>query len=669
MKILPMLRLKLFFTVFVALLFSQNLKASEVSESDSLALVSLYNSTNGSNWVKSDNWLTGSLKSWYGIVFEEGKVVAINLSGNNLNGELPDELYQLTDLMYIYVSFNSISGSIKSSISNLSKLKVLWASNNTISGVLPSTIGGVDSLKTLYLNSNKISGTLPASIGQLSKLEHINLANNELSGVLPSSIGNLSNLRYLTLSKNMFSGAIPSSVQNLTKLKAFCIDYNKFNEIPDLSGIPTLKNTNELNEFKIQYNYFDFTDLAKNKAALGAEANYFPQRAFTLTNLYNLHPGDVIGFNMPAMSYVDTSDVRNTYRYILDNSEVQAWSGESDYAISSAIYRDNGTYVCQVKHDSFPDLMISINNIRLLPPSGYSWLSLGVKLDGPIVDTIDYDIKALKKVNDAYVEVEVFDTILGMRKEFLLPSGTYLLDLMPKGEDSIFFKKYHKNSLRWVNSQVSTFANRREYAYNITLVEKIYGIGSGEISGTVYESDLFPEDPLFEPKAIDSVKVLLYSNTLSAWVNEQETDSNGNYSFTGLDNGEYAVYIDLPGFIQEKVASMSISDEKPAIDSVNFTLYLQNNVVVGLEQASAPKLSVNEMSVYCDNSGNINIQLGKTPRSDIDIAIYNLSGKFIYNGKMSGVQKTIQLSDLPKGVYILQARTKNSSIAKKFMLK
>ena len=38
---------------------------AQVAEQDSLALVALYDSTNGENWTVSENWLTGPVGSWF----------------------------------------------------------------------------------------------------------------------------------------------------------------------------------------------------------------------------------------------------------------------------------------------------------------------------------------------------------------------------------------------------------------------------------------------------------------------------------------------------------------------------------------------------------------------------------------------------------------------------
>ena len=50
---------------------------AQVNVQDSLALVDLYNSTGGPNWANQDNWLAGTVSTWYGILVTEGRVIAI----------------------------------------------------------------------------------------------------------------------------------------------------------------------------------------------------------------------------------------------------------------------------------------------------------------------------------------------------------------------------------------------------------------------------------------------------------------------------------------------------------------------------------------------------------------------------------------------------------------
>jgi hypothetical protein len=665
-----MLRLYRVLTLLFLFVIRVTGMTQSVSENDSLALVALYNTTGGENWVKSDNWLTGNVNTWYGVVCEDQKVKAINLSGNNLKGALPDKIYTLTDLRYIYISFNQVSGTINDNIGNLKKLEVLWASNNQITGHIPGGIGSTDSLKTLYLNDNQFDGSVPDTIGSLHKLENINLSNNEFSGALPHSLGNLHNLKYLILNTNSFSDSIPDELVNLTKLRTLKLDHNKFSYIPNLTSLTQLTNSVGNVVFTIHTNYLDFTDLEKNLSIIGDQSNYFPQRTFPLTTLKNLQPGDSVSINMPALSYVDTSDMQMTYRYLLDNKLVQDWSGESGYIVGSASYMDNGTYVCEVHHENFPGMTIKISNVRLLPPSGFSWMSFAVKIDGPLLDTIDYEILALKKSEGEYSFMPVKDTVMGLRKEFLIPTGTYLFNLVPTGNDTVLMTKYHKNSVRWVNSQESVLANRKDYAFNISLIPKVYPQGAGSVSGTVSEIDASSSDEGTSGKAAKiNAMVMLYSVTNSTWINQQLTDVNGNYSFSGLDVGQYSVYVDYPGFTQDLVGKFNVSAEDMHLTDISFTMYLQDNVIMDIEQPQFTQTDVNDLLVFTDYSGNIHLKLNTQINNKVALTIFDLSGKQRYSQSSSVHQDMVLPVQLNKGIYILQLKSGESKIAKKFIVR
>ena len=69
------------------------------------ALATLYRSTNGGDWVDNGGWLededTGDdeCTSWYGVVCNaNGMVTEINLSMNNVGGEIPREIALLEKL-------------------------------------------------------------------------------------------------------------------------------------------------------------------------------------------------------------------------------------------------------------------------------------------------------------------------------------------------------------------------------------------------------------------------------------------------------------------------------------------------------------------------------------------------------------------------------------------
>ncbi|CAL9183667.1 unnamed protein product [Musa hybrid cultivar] len=86
----------------------------------------------------------------------------------------------------IDVSNNNLTGEIPVEIGSLWALQTLNLSRNNLVGQIPATIGGMKSLETLDLSFNKLSGDIPQNLSDLYSLNHLNLSYNNLSGVIPS---------------------------------------------------------------------------------------------------------------------------------------------------------------------------------------------------------------------------------------------------------------------------------------------------------------------------------------------------------------------------------------------------------------------------------------------------------------------------------------------------
>lgn len=109
---------------------------------DSMALVDFYNALDGPNWTNNTNWLQGgkNVTQWYGVTITNGRVTALD--------------------------FQSVS--------------------NQISGEIPASIGDLTELTTLSLGGNRLSGELPMEITNLTRLERLDLKFNlQLGGTIP----------------------------------------------------------------------------------------------------------------------------------------------------------------------------------------------------------------------------------------------------------------------------------------------------------------------------------------------------------------------------------------------------------------------------------------------------------------------------------------------------
>ena len=130
-------------------------------------LVALYHSTDGDNWLRSDNWLTDApIGSWYGVVADSNdRVIELDLSENGLIGSIPPKLGRLTELEWLSLSDNRLSGSIPPELGNLINLESLDLYNNRLSGTVPPELGNLINLESLSFYSNLLRGTIPPELG------------------------------------------------------------------------------------------------------------------------------------------------------------------------------------------------------------------------------------------------------------------------------------------------------------------------------------------------------------------------------------------------------------------------------------------------------------------------------------------------------------------------
>ena len=130
---------------------------------DRVALIALFNATNGANWVDCENWLTDKpIGEWRGVVADaDSRATALDLSNNNLSGAIPPEIGDMSNLTSLDLSGNDLSGKIPAAVGNLVSLDSLNLADNGLSGQIPPSLGGIVNLK-LSLSGNEFTGCLPA---------------------------------------------------------------------------------------------------------------------------------------------------------------------------------------------------------------------------------------------------------------------------------------------------------------------------------------------------------------------------------------------------------------------------------------------------------------------------------------------------------------------------
>ncbi|KAH1150265.1 hypothetical protein GYH30_044344 [Glycine max] len=84
-------------------------------------------------------------------------------------------------------------------------LKSIDLSCNNLIGEIPKEIGYLVGLVSLNLSRNNLSGEIPYEIGNLSSLDSLDLSRNHFTGRIPSSLTQIDGLRKLDLSQNSLS--------------------------------------------------------------------------------------------------------------------------------------------------------------------------------------------------------------------------------------------------------------------------------------------------------------------------------------------------------------------------------------------------------------------------------------------------------------------------------
>ena len=201
------------------------------------ALIALYNSTDGNNWTNKSGWkepplhtdgfaMPGTEEDWHGIDLSGGNTVWwVDLANNNLNGTLPPEIGDFTNIAQLNLTnHRDLIGSIPPEIGNLTSLITLELFSNSLTGSIPNSIGNLINLERLVLPHNELSGSIPAEIGLMENLEDLDLRNNQLTGVLPNELGNLDSLKSLQLNQN----ELESSDILVTALFRAAFEYNRY---------------------------------------------------------------------------------------------------------------------------------------------------------------------------------------------------------------------------------------------------------------------------------------------------------------------------------------------------------------------------------------------------------------------------------------------------------
>ena len=191
---------------------------TEIPREECEALAALYDSTDGDSWKFRAGWKKTTTpcakipasRCWRGVECDDGHVSMIDIPVNNLDGEFPPELADLSHLEFLSLACNHLTG--EADLTGLDRLEQIWLCSNDLTGV--SGLSTLESLRELRLCGNQLTA-LPG-LGELAGLEYLSLGDNRLDWTLLFELGTLTGLDVLRLGSNsLLAGPLPADLTGL----------------------------------------------------------------------------------------------------------------------------------------------------------------------------------------------------------------------------------------------------------------------------------------------------------------------------------------------------------------------------------------------------------------------------------------------------------------------
>ncbi|KMS98886.1 hypothetical protein BVRB_3g067800 [Beta vulgaris subsp. vulgaris] len=206
---------------------------------DGSILTSLFSLTSLHTIDLGQNKFSGKIQLNELARITSSKLETLDLSSNDLEGTVPNSIFQLRELTTLDLSSNRFYGKLKLSelLQGLNNLKTLGLSHNNLS--INTDSYGVNSsfpqLQILYLASSNLH-TVPGFLKNQTALTNLDLSKNQISGGVPHWMWRIDSLLILNLSYNHFQNLEPP---HTNKSKLFFLDLQSNNlqgQVPVISS-------------------------------------------------------------------------------------------------------------------------------------------------------------------------------------------------------------------------------------------------------------------------------------------------------------------------------------------------------------------------------------------------------------------------------------------------
>ncbi|XP_050260027.1 receptor-like protein EIX2 [Quercus robur] len=262
------------------------------------------------------NSFFGHISNLCGILSINNSLNYLDLSSNNLWGEIPDCWKYGHNLIALNLANNNLSGQIPYSMGQLIRLNTLRLENNILSGEVPLALKTCTELTALYLANNRLLGNVPTWISEnLQKLKFLSLRSNSFSGNIPMQLCQLQHLNFLDLSSNNLSGAIPPCA--FPSMVIALVDTNPDMSYPYMAYSDSVKLTFNSREFirhrNFHYLFSNILDLSSNNLSGKIPTEVMSLYGLIVLNLSRNHLVGPIPPNIGEMANLEALDLSRNH--------------------------------------------------------------------------------------------------------------------------------------------------------------------------------------------------------------------------------------------------------------------------------------------------------------------------------------------------------------------